>query len=324
MSLAWPFALLILLVPGGILAYRRFRKPKRKPAFVAEAATLAKLPGYAKANKRAVRMRRIERVLLSALLIVVALVIARPQSIITSYDQEKSRDTVLCLDVSGSMKDYIPLAIKTLEDIYKKNPSDRYSIVVFGSRAVTLLPLTRDQVAIQQKIDLLREVYEKDNDPNYQFRSLPGFGTDVGEGVLASVQRFDDLKTYKTRNIVLVSDLDQTGGDFDPDSTKYLEKIGLVPKNRVNMYILQPAPEFIYATTPQQIVAVSGGQVYRVDKNNAKESAQNLLNQIFAQIVNSRSVVRNNHADYPYIVMAGMIAAAVLWSAAIAIRWRRT
>lgn len=324
MSVEWPLAVLLVLLPLVILAYRRLRKPNQKPRFVAESATLQKLPSYKKITKRAKRMQRIERLLLALLMLGLAFVVARPQAVITSYDQEKSRDTVLCLDVSGSMKEYIPLALNTLEQVYKKNPTDRYSIVVFGSRAYTMLPLTRDQTVIQQKIDLLRDVYEKDNDPNYQFRDLPGYGTDIGEGVLAAVQRFDNLKTYKTRNIVLVSDLDQTGGDFDQNSTKYLEKIGLVPQNRINMFILQPAPEYSYATSPQQIVGVSGAQLFKVADSNSKESAQKLLDQIFAQIVNSNAVARKNHADYPYLALAFVATILTLWTMVVAVRWRRT
>ncbi len=209
MSLKWPLTLLFLLVPLSIVLFRRFRKIRPLPVFVAEAASLGALPSYKKSRQRSIRMQRFERAAQAALLVGLLLVVARPQAALTSYNQEKSRDTVLCLDVSGSMEDYIPIALDTLERIYKQNPTDRYGIVVFAGRAAPVLPLTRDQVAIQQKIELLREVYVKKNDPNYQFQNLVGYGTDIGEGVLSSVQRFDDLKTYKTRNIILVSDLDQ-------------------------------------------------------------------------------------------------------------------
>ncbi len=322
MSIKWPVLLLLLLVAVGVMLVRRFRNKKFPPVFVGESSVLTKLPSYQKASRRAIRLRRVERVLLAGMLIGLLLVAARPQAILTSYNQQKSRDTVLCLDVSGSMKEYIPLALNTLEQVYKQNPTDRYSIVVFGSRAITVLPLTRDQIAIQQKIDMLREVYEKDNDPNYRFRSIPGYGTDVGEGVLTSVQRFNDLKTYKTRNIILVSDLDQTGGDFDPESQKYLDKIGLVPKNRINFYVLQPPLEYKFATSPQRIMAASGGQLFKIDENNAQASARQLLDQIFAQILNTTIVTGKNEADYPYLVLGTTTVIAFAWTIVVFLRWR--
>ncbi len=322
MSLKWPVALVLLIIPLGVMLFRRFRKIRPQPAFIAESASLNALPSYKKSRQRSVRMQRFERAAQVVLLISILLIIARPQAALTSYNQEKSRDTVLCLDVSGSMKEYIPIALDTLERIYKQNPTDRYGIVVFAGRAAPVLPLTRDQVAIQQKIDMLREVYVKDNDPNYQFQNLVGYGTDIGEGVLVSVQRFDDLKTYKTRNIILVSDLDQTGGDYDPDGQKYLEKVGLVPKNRINMFILQTPLEYSYATSPQQIISTSGAQTFKIDTTDTKGSAQSLLNQIFTQVLNTRMVTGKNQADYPYIVMAGVLVVAAAWSIVVAIRWR--
>lgn len=323
MSIRWPIAFVLLLVPMGLVAYRRLRRQRPQPKFVADTFVLASLPSYKKVLKRSSRIRIIEATVIALMLFGVTMLIARPQAVLNNYDKERSRDTVLCLDVSGSMKKYIPIALSTLERIYKENPTDRYSIVVFGSRAVTVVPLTRDQVVLQQKIDMLREVYEKDNDPNYQFRSLPGYSSDIGEGVLASVERFDDLKTYKTRNIVLVSDLDQTGGEFDPDNTEYLDKVGLVPKNRISMFVLQPEPEFRYATSPQQIVAVSGATLYQLDQADAQQSAQKLLDQIFSQILNTRTTVAKNHADYPYVVMAGLVVLLSAWTIIVAVRWRK-
>lgn len=322
MSLRWPVVLVLLVIPLAIVIARRFRHKRPRPVFVGESNVLTVLPSYQKMSKRSARLVWAERVVVALMFVGVLLLVARPQAVVTSYNQEKSRDTVLCIDVSGSMKQYIPLALDTLEQIYKQNPTDRYSIVLFAGRGFTVLPLTRDRVAIQQKIDKLRDVYVNQNDPNYSFRGLFGWGTDIGEGLLTAVQRFDDLKTYKTRNIVLMSDLDQIGGDYDPDSNHYLEKAALVPKNRINLFILQPTPEYQYATSPQQIVAATGGQLFKIDQTNAQESAKKLLDQIFVQILNTHTVASLNEADYPYLVLTGLACLALLWTSLVWWRWR--
>lgn len=322
MPLRWPAVLILLVVPLAIAVVRRFRRKRSLPLFVGESSTLAALPSYRKMLKRATRLSRVEWVIVVLILAGLLLLVARPQSVVTSYNQEKSRDTVVCIDVSGSMEPYIPMALDTLEQIYKQNPTDRYSIVLFAGRGFTVLPLTRDQVAIQQKIDKMRDVYVKGDDPNYAFRSQSGGGTDIGEGLLTSIQRFDDLKTYKTRNIVLMSDLDQTGGDYDPDGSHYLEKAALVPKNRINLFILQPPPEYEYATSPQQIVGVTGAQLFKIDKTNSQDSAKKLLDQIFGQILNSHTVTSLNEADYPYAVLGGLGLITLVWTALVLWRWR--
>lgn len=322
MSLAWLPMLLLVLFPVVVLVVRRFRPVTRRPQFVAEAVSLTSLPSYERRMRRAKRWRRIERGLLVALGLLFLLVATRPQIPLKSYDNEKSRDIVLCLDVSGSMEPYIEASLNTLQSIYQQNPSDRYSIVAFASRPVTVLPLTRDSVAIEQKIELLREVYVKGNDKNYQFQSLVGYGSDIGSGVQEAVQRFDNLETHKSRNIILVSDLDHW--DDNPDRDAYLDKINLVPQNRINMFIMQTPLEFEYASAPNQIVAVSGAQLYKIDEGDSEQSTKQIIAQIFAQALNTTTVVSKNYGDYPYPVLAVLVACCTVWTLVVMLRWRRT
>ncbi len=322
MSLAWPIALLAACLPLFFVAYKRLRPKARKPQFVAEASALATLPSYLARTRRARRWRLAERSILIVIASCFLLLMARPQVLLKSHDQEKSRDIVLCLDTSGSMKPYIEESLNALREVYKQNPSDRYGIVVFASRPVTVLPLTRDSVAIEQKIDLLTEVYVKDNDKNYQFKSLVGYGSDVGSGVEEAVKRFDNLETQKSRNLILVSDLDHFDDNSDRDA--YLAKINLLPQNRINTFIMQTPLEFEFASAPPQIIAVSGAQVYQIEKNNTQQSAQQISDQIFNQALNTTTVVSRNYGDYPYAVFAVLIGCCGIWSVVVAKRWRRT
>jgi len=326
MSLKWPLLTLLLgLIPVLALLVRRFKKHPKRPQFVAEAAGLEKLADYKKTVSRSKRFRLAETAMLVVIVAGFAVLVGRPQVAVTSYNQESSRDIVLCLDVSSSMEKYVPFAIDALESIYKQNPSDRYSIVVFAGRSATVLPLTRDPVAIQQKIDLLREVYAEREDTDtasLNFKDLPGYGSDIGEGVLGAVNRFDDLETYKSRNIILVSDLDQVGGYYDNEGKEYLDKVSLVAQNRINMFILRTPAQYGFATSPEQIIAVSGAQVYEVDKNNIDDSAKQLLPQIFTQVLNINNVASVTKADYPYITIIVVAVAGLIWTIIVARRWR--
>jgi hypothetical protein len=247
-------------------------------------------------------------------------VVARPQVPLKSYDTEKSRDIVLCLDVSGSMAPYIEASLDALQSVYEQNPSDRYSIVAFASRPVTVLPLTRDRVAMQQQINLLKEVYVNGNDRNYQFQSIVGFGSDIGSGVEEAVRRFDNLQIEKSRNIILVSDLDHF--DDEPDRDAYLDKINLVPQNRINMFVMQTPLEYDFASAPQQIIAVSGAQLYKLDDDGSKAAAQQIAAQIFTQALNTTVVQSKNYGDYPYAALAALTVVTGLWTIAVALRWR--
>jgi hypothetical protein len=322
MSLRWPFALLILLLPIAVIIYKKIRRKIGTPVFVSEVLSIATLPSYKKIRRRSKRWNILEQAVLWLFLGSLALLFARPVSTVTTYNEEKSRDIVLCLDVSTSMDKYIPEALDSMESIAKQNPGDRYSIVIFAGRAFPILPLTRDQVAIKDKIALLRSVYKDGNDPNYHVRSLVGGGTDLGEGIRVSVARFSNLDSYKSRSIILLSDLVQTGGDFDKNSEHFLDKVGLLPKYRINFYVLQAPADFYDPNN--EIVSIGGGQAFEVTANNFQSSEKSLLDKIFKQILNTDTVAGKNIVDYPYTDFIFILLALLLWQLVVLFRWRRS
>ncbi len=323
MSLKWPYILLFSLIPTAIILWQRYRKPIRKPDFIAESAALSKLPSYKKITKRAKKFRIIERSLLALTMAGLLILAARPVMPVSSYNEEKSRDIVILLDVSGSMNEYIPTLLDVVERIYKENPGERYSIVAFKGMYNVVLPLTRDKVAFEEKIELLRQVYQHDNDPNYQFSGTMGFGTDIGEGVLGAVNRFTNLERYKSRNVILLSDLANTGGEMDPNSEFYLEKVSLLPKYRINFYVLRTPPEFDFEVS-HEIPEIGGAKVFDIDKSNSSESINSLSNEIFNQILNTETYVSKNLMDYPGPLLFIVILFAGLWVGSMIYRWRKT
>lgn len=322
MSLKWPLVLVILLLPVIILVWRRFKKPRIKPIFVAESAGIKNLPSFKKIAKKAKYYRYLESSFLCLLIISVALLASRPVAPTTSYSIEKSRDIVILLDVSGSMKQYIPPMLDVMEDIIKQNPSERYSIVTFAAVSNTVLPLTRDPVAIKDSIDLLRRVYKDNDDPNYSFRGLNGGGTDIGEGVLGAVTRFDDLETKKSRNVILLSDLDQTGGDLDPNSEFYLDKVSLLPKHNINFFILQTPSESGYMAS-LEVADYGGATLYEVDGKNSDSSVRDLSRKIFGQVLNNQLSVGKNLTDSPNLLILSIILLAISLMSLRFLRWKK-
>ena len=326
MHLRWPLAYLILLIPCLYLLFRSFKKKRVQPSFVAESISLSNLPSFNKVKNKTKILNLIEKILLGLLILGITTLIARPQAKVTSFSEQKSRDIVLCLDVSGSMEKFIVPALEVMEEIYKKNPGDRYSIVIFAGHGYTVLPLTRDLVSIQEKIDLLKKEYSraKDDLDKYIFRSLPGFGTDIGDGILTSINRFTNIKSYKSRSIILLSDLEQTGGDFDKDSKKFLEKVALLPKYRINFYVMKAINDSSKYSASNEIVDIGGGQSYDVKESDNKDAAKSLITKIFEQALNTEIVSSQNLIDSPdlILIICGTIVTA--WAAVVSLRhWRQ-
>jgi len=320
MSLKWPILLFLLVFPLLALIWRRFKKPLVRPVFVSESELVKSLPSFKKATKRIKLYKYFERLLLASILVTLVLLSSRPLLPSVSYSTEKSRDIVLLLDVSGSMKEFIPPMIDVMEEVVKNNPSERYSIVTFAGYSNTVLPLTRDPVAIKESFALLRKVYKDGNDPNYAFRSLNGGSTDIGEGVLGAVNKFDNLELKKSRNIILLSDLENTGGPLDSNAEYYLDKVGLIPKYKINFYLLKAPSEFKWGVN-DEIAKYGGAVVYDIDKKNSQSSVHDMSRKIFSQILNSSQSINRNFVDSPNILILLLIILSIFLITIRFIRW---
>ncbi|MCA9347835.1 VWA domain-containing protein [Candidatus Saccharibacteria bacterium] len=323
MSLKWPILLLLIAVPITVIIWRRFKKPIIKPIFIAESSKLGKLPSFAKTTRKTKHFLIIDRIILTLLLINILVLVARPLAPTTAYNQEKSRDVIIVMDTSGSVEEYIPSMIDSVEQIIKQNPNERFGIVVFEGLAHPVLPLTRDPIAIEDSIALLRKIYVDKEDKNYAFSQLVSGGTDIGEGILTAVNRFDDLDTYKSRNIILLSDLDQTGGPLDENSEYYMQKVSLIPKYRINFFILKVPTEFDFSVRTE-IAEYGGAKTYEVDQNNKDESIKEISNNIFNQIFNTTTSAGKNLVDSPNYFVLSAMTLIFIWSLLRYIRWTKS
>ena len=84
MSLKWPMALLVLLLPVAIVIWRRYKKPLIKPIFVSESAKIKNLPSFAKITKKAKYYQYAETIILLLIIASLALLVARPVAPSTS------------------------------------------------------------------------------------------------------------------------------------------------------------------------------------------------------------------------------------------------
>jgi Ca-activated chloride channel family protein len=175
------------------------------------------------ANATATRTRR-------ALLLVLpwlawALVVAasaRPQWIGEPVDQPRSgRDLLLAVDVSGSMS--IPdmelggreatrfQAVQAiLGDFIARRAGDRLGLVLFGSRAYLLTPLTFDTKTVRTQ---LQEAAV----------GLAGRETAIGDAIGLSVKRLRD-RPAEQRVLVLLTDGVNTAGELEPRKAAELAK----------------------------------------------------------------------------------------------------
>lgn len=160
MTFAHPEAFALLVLLPVLVYFHFFRDNKRSTDF--RYPTLANLEGLNKTAR--VRLRHLPFVFRSAALILIVVVLARPQL----FDQKIEKtvegiDIVLCMDTSTSMaaEDLKPNRLEAAKEVaiefVEGRVSDRIGVVPFAAQSFTQCPLTTDYsvlVSLIEKIEM--------------------------------------------------------------------------------------------------------------------------------------------------------------------------
>ena len=130
------------------------------------------------------RLRDLPTVLRLAVVVLVAVAAARPQSSRAHDDIElEGIDIVITLDLSGSMQETdlapnrLEAAKSVIREFVRKRPTDRIGMVVFGREAYTYVPLTLDHGTLLRMLGELK------------LGIVDGNGTAIGNGIGVALNR---------------------------------------------------------------------------------------------------------------------------------------
>lgn len=150
-------------------------------------------------------------------IVFITLALARPQS---GRSQAKRKtegiDIMLVADASGSMnaldfvikgkrQNRLSVVKKAMQEFMQARTDDRLGLVVFGSYAFALAPLTLDHDVILQLIDNM-EV------------AMAGEETAIGDAIGVASNRLKDVRG-KTKVLILMTDGENSAGKLDPRET---------------------------------------------------------------------------------------------------------
>ncbi|MBF0511340.1 MAG: VWA domain-containing protein [Candidatus Omnitrophica bacterium] len=226
---------------------------------------------------------------LGLFLLIIAL--AGPQKLLAqSRLKSEGIDIVLALDVSGSMsaEDYLvhgervsrlDIIKSTVEKFVKERRDDRLSLVVFGSQAYTVCPLTTDHEWLLQNLKQVRLGVIQD-------------ATAIGSGIATSLLRLKESKA-KSKVIVLLTDGVNNAGKIQPlEAAKMAQALGFkVYTIGAGATGIVPFPVFdefgnkhyeqaqfeLDEDTLQKMADMTGGQYFRAADTSS-------LEHIYAQI----------------------------------------
>jgi Ca-activated chloride channel homolog len=165
-------------------------------------------------------------VLRGLVLVLLLVALAGPRKLLAqSKLSSEGIDIVLALDVSGSMnaEDYVingqrisrlDIIKSTVENFIKQRTDDRIGLIVFGSQAYTVCPLTMDHQWLLENLHYIRIGVIED-------------ATAIGSGIATSLLRLKNSKA-KTKIIVLLTDGANNAGKIQPlDAAKMAQSMGI-------------------------------------------------------------------------------------------------
>jgi Ca-activated chloride channel family protein len=210
----------------------------------------------------------------AALLVVVGL--ARPQSTRgNDVIKHEGIDIVIVLDLSESMEnpDIPPNRLEAakfvIDDFIRRRPRDRIGLVVFGSSASTVAPLTMDHGVLRSLVQRLR------------LGVMDGSTTAIGAGLGVALNRLEESEA-QSKVVVLLTDGVHNADGLDPDSAA-----AEASERGASVYTIlmgqhqRGAAGSVDPARLERIASVTGGYAYTAaDQEALRGSFQDLLDKL--------------------------------------------
>jgi len=202
----WLGAVVVCLAATVALAAWLVRRGVSGPEAVPASALarLRSLPAYAAVVRGQVRARTVEVVALAVAVLGMALLVSRWVGISDDDSEMRTRDVVLCMDVSASMVPVVADVVDTYVQLSEALDGERIGFVMFDGNAVTAFPLTDDYEYVRTALLGHRNAIEAGTVAGV---AAARSGTSlVGDGLASCVQHFDRAEEPRSRTVVLATD----------------------------------------------------------------------------------------------------------------------
>lgn len=267
---AQPLWLLLLLVPLAAMALRAWLAPRPATMRFTRKRSLDRIGGGF-----ATYLADLPDGLRLAAVLVLIVACARPQSTrLSERIEHEGIDIAIALDLSESMKnddlrpDRLTAAKLVIDDFVARRRDDRVALVVFGTNASTIAPLTMDHGVLRNLIAQLR------------LGVIDGTQTAIGAGLGVALNRLEDSPAA-SKIIVLLTDGVHNADGIDPDSVAQKAAERGVIIYTVLMGRQASGAASIDPGQLERLASATGGYAYLAeDVAELQTSFQDLLNKL--------------------------------------------
>ncbi len=197
------------LISAVVVAVVRFKRSgtgasSRNFKPFANTESIRELPEYKAAKKK---YHLLVGVLLGLMVIAISatsVLTARPASVTTAKPNYENRDIMFCIDVSGSMNEYIKELLEYYSNVIKKFEGQRVGLTIFDGVYMNLSPLSDDYDAVS---DLLADVSKDTFSYSSMLSMVQQSSSEIGPGLVGCVNSFDKLgEEDRSRSIIFSTD----------------------------------------------------------------------------------------------------------------------
>ena len=264
-------------------------------------------------------LRHVLAVLRMAVVVLIVVVLARPQSS-NQWEQVTTEgiDIVMCMDISGSMQamDFKPNRLEAAKNVgiefVNARQNDRFGLVVFAGESFTQCPMTTDRAVV---INFLKEI---------DFGVIED-GTAIGMGLATAVNRIKESKA-KSKVIILLTDGVNNRGDVGPVTAAELAagygirvytigvgSHGNAPIQLQDMFgrtITQSMPVEIDEKVLQLIAESTDGAYFRATNNNKLREIYQEIDQLERTRLDVKQFSKKKEEYFPFLLAALLILLA--------------
>lgn len=280
------FFLLLAGVAAMLFWYFLFRRKATPSLRFSSVAPFRRMPSGWR-----VRLRHLPSMLRLAVLVLLIVCLARPQTSQQLTQREtEGIDIMIAMDISTSMltpdinPNRLAAARQVAVDFISKRPDDNIGLTLFGGEAFTQCPLTLNHTMLLQLFDQVS--------CDLQMNGTIAPGTAIGMGLASSLTHLQEAKA-KSKVVILITDGENNAGEISP-----LTAAEVAAAEKVRVYTILVGSD---APGEQDVARLPNGEVYRA---NVESTADPDVLQEIARLTDgkyykatSRDQLRDIYAD---------------------------
>jgi Ca-activated chloride channel family protein len=322
MLLLWAVAIAVFFGVRYWLDRKRKRQHFATDVPVAHTTRLTDLPEFIAALKKYKLLVRICVGALSIGLLASIILTARPANISNINPEQKNRDIMLCLDVSGSVLKTDTAIINRFSALTNNFNGQRFGLTLFNSSAVTTIPLNDNYRLINQQLKSTGQAFQSQTGDTFARLTngtLAGFesGTSLASDGLAScVLHLGASAQNRSRSIILATDNEVNGTPI----VGMVQSIALAKDSNIQVFVIDPGvsdPNLIGDHGQLKIVAseTDGGYYQLSESDTVKSIVDAIAKQKTARFIgSSQPAVNDIPKPFLYIaVICIIISLVLLW-----------